>query len=59
MLAIKMNNIIIRNSFLEGSAVLVLQRTSLSYFGKFLQGGTLGERIAIPWLRPFQNAKNP
>lgn len=32
---------------------------NLNCFGKFLQEGTPGERIGIPWLRSFQNAKNP
>ena len=36
-----------------------LERTNLSCFGILLQEGTLGERICLPWLRPFQNAKNP
>jgi len=28
-------------------------------FGKFLQEGTPGEQMCLPWRRPFQNAKNP
>ena len=35
-----------------------LERTSLSYFGKFLQEGTPGERMGTLWRRPFQNVKN-
>ncbi len=27
--------------------------------GKFLQEGTPGERMCLPWLRQFQNAKSP
>ncbi len=27
--------------------------------GKFLQGGTPGEGMCLPWRRPFQNVKNP
>ena len=38
--------------------MIQLERTSLSCFGKFLQEGTLGERMCLPWLRPFQNAKH-
>ena len=29
------------------------------FFGKFLQGGTPGEGMCLPWRRPFQNVKNP
>ncbi len=29
------------------------------FFGKFLQEGTPGERMCLPWRRPFQNVKNP
>ncbi len=36
----------------------MLERTSLSYFGKFLQEGTPGERIGTLWRRQFQNVKN-
>ncbi len=25
----------------------------------FLYGGTPGERMCLPWLRPFQNGKKP
>ena len=28
-------------------------------FGIFLQEGTPGKRMCLPWRRPFQNAKNP
>ena len=38
---------------------LMLQQTNLNCFGKFLQEGTLGKRMCLPWLRQFQNAKNP
>ena len=36
-----------------------LERTNLDCFGKFLQKGTPGKRMCLPWRRPFQNAKNP
>ena len=36
-----------------------LERTNLDCFGIFLQKGTPGKRMCLPWLRPFQNAKNP
>ena len=29
------------------------------FFGKFLQEGTPGEGMCLPWRRPFQNVKNP
>ncbi len=36
----------------------MLERTSLSYFGKFLQEGTPGKRMGTLWRRQFQNVKN-
>ena len=48
-----------KNKLLHKSKrVPILERTSLSYFGKLLQEGTPGERRGTLWRRQFQNVKN-